>query len=461
MKDRPLPESPKAEKSVLSEILIEPFLYEKAVSKGITEASFNNIQNKAVYRAIAELCESGQDLDLTTLCEHFLTAKIEFDVNWISEISGFSFTTVNFESHLKILKEKEAERKLYTSGAEIQNMVLNHDNIHDIIKTIEDSALIAKKILNEHERTNLRQALIQIVEQSKNPEKVFLCGIYGADKALSLKRKELHVLGAAPGTGKTGFCLNAMLGQARLGYTTALFCGETSSRQLYKRLISICACVPTFVIDDMRQSTIPQVKAIEKAMAELKKYEDKIFIFGKGDYKHSPSGIRAELKTLKQETNNELGVVYIDYLQNMRPDGYLLKLGRVDQIESMIFDMNETLGELNLCGTILCQLNRDRDRGEKNKQPDIYDLKGSSAIEQEADIITFLHKKDKDATGVIDIYWYSRKVRGADEINLITSYNTITSVYNVSHKYGAEDEPQGNNNQEKDDGKSYERGNYV
>lgn len=434
------PCAPDIERSVLAAVLLEPELLDRAISKGITDASFYSAQNSTIWRTMKQITDAGGVIDLRIIAEALKPVSNIFQKNPIAclmDISESIATTAAFQSWLGILKKHEATRLVLKSAMAAGTDIRSGLPVLDVVRQLEDTAALARRKLDSKEYLKLGQHMKGIITEGlENPEQPIPCGIPGADGVLRMRKKKLHVLAAGSGIGKTGFCLNAMLGQARAGLTSVLFCGETSSQEITRRLLGICAEIPTFALEDLKQINSKQNIDIQRAAAELKNLESKIIILGKGDYKHSAKGIRTELKRLHDETGNALSAVYVDYLQNLRPDENMNRFGRVEQLESMVFNLNETFGELNICATLLCQLNRDRERIEKNKPPDVCDLKGCSAIEQEADYLTFLHRPHPDKSGRVAVQWYSRKVRGAVSVNCTLEYNTVTSTYNFQqHRY--------------------------
>ena len=435
------PCAPDIEKSVLGAVLLETPLFDKAISKGITEVSFYTPRNSVIWRTMEQIASAGGVIDLKIIADALKMESKVFNGNhprdYLFDASDSIATTVNFESWIKALKTYEAARLVLKSAMTAGTDIKSGLPVLDVVKQLEDAAALARRKVDSKEYLKLGQHMKNIITEGlENPEQPIPCGISGADAVLRMRKKQLHVLAAGSGIGKTGFCLNAMLGHARAGLTSVLFCGETSSQEITRRLLGICAEIPTFALEDLQRVNSKQKSDIQRAAAELKSLESQIIILGKGDYKHSAKGIRTELKRLQDETGNALSAVYVDYLQNLRPDENMNRFGRVEQLESMVFNLNETFGELNLCSTLLCQLNRDRERIAKNKPPDVCDLKGCSAIEQEADYLTFLHRPQLDQSGRVAIQWYSRKVRGAVSVNCTLEYNTITSVYSFqSHRY--------------------------
>ena len=133
---------------------------------------------------------------------------------------------------------------------------------------------------------------------------------------------------------------------------------------------------------------------------------DNCHICGKGDYTHSVDGIEQVCSKI-----GELDMIYVDYLQNMKPASHLRKESRFVQVEDNMCRLNELIGNLNVACVLMCQINRE---GSNATRPRMHHLKHSSTIENEAHIVSFLHREQNDRMEEQEIYetlWYSDKTR--------------------------------------------------
>jgi len=442
-----LPHDKQIERSIIAAVMMEPYLIDAARSRGVVSEMFFDRQNFALWTACEKIYDRAGELDVALLSDELQGRDGEFDGDVIGYLVAFEVaTTAAFREWCMVLKRKYAARRLCAACSECTDRIDAGESVGEIITVMQDHLAESERCIDGRDRKTTGKLLASVAEEALNgnAEKttiIPLC-IPGTEDLIH-RKKTLHILGAMPGVGKTAFVLNSILGRAKAGFTEALFCAETSAESIMKRLVSIEAMIPVELFDNFQNvKNNLQLTRYKRAMDTLRELKERIYIFGKGDYRHSPDGIRAELKRIQDELSGGLDAVSVDYLQNMRALGRLAKANRAEQLEEFTFALNETFGELNLAATVLCQLSRDKDRIKGNKASNIYDLKGSSAIEQEADFITFLHKANPQASGVIGIDWYSAKVRGSRMIDATLGYETMTSRYvDPPHRYDTSDLP--------------------
>jgi replicative DNA helicase len=247
--------------------------------------------------------------------------------------------------------------------------------------------------------------------------------IPGIDRFIKHRFKEFHVLGAPSGCGKTSFALSAMEKQINEGVKHILFCNETDAKTLMQRLICIHADIDFDRINTINDCAASNIIRVTDAVKYFNDLHRNFKIYGKGDYEHTLNGIAACLKE-DADTGLEPHMVTVDYIQNLRPEGSLVKAPRHQQIEELIFGLSDIFAEFNVAGLALSQLNRDKSRDTASRDSINADLKGSSAIEQQADYVTFLKRKTVDNIGNIFIRWFSTKLRGSHEIAEDMEFNT-------------------------------------
>lgn len=447
---RILPHDKQIERSILAAVMLEPHLIDTARSRGVTAEMFFDRQNFALWTACGNIYDRAGELDVILLSDELQGRAVEFGgdvVVLLMDVQNTIASTASFREWCMVLKRKYAARRLCSACSECTDRITSGEPVGEIITVMQDHLSESERCIDSRDRKTTGTLLAAVAEEALNGSAakttiIPLC-IPGTEDLIH-RKKTLHILGAMPGVGKTAFVLNSILGRAKEGFTEALFCAETSAESIMKRLVSIEAMIPVELFDDFENvKNHSQLGRYKRAMDTLRELKERIYIFGKGDYRHSPDGIRAELKRIQDELSGGLDAVSVDYLQNMRARGRLANANRAEQLEEFTFALNETFGELNLAATVLCQLSRDKDRIKGNKAPGIYDLKGSSAIEQEADFITFLHKENQLDSGVISVNWYSAKVRGSKMINARLGYDTMTSRYvDPPHRYEKDDLPE-------------------
>lgn len=449
--ERPLPHDLTIEESVIGSILKEPVLVNEALRQNISEQSFYNPVCVCLFKALKYLyVEQGQLPDLPTLANRLrFSGELEKigGPGKLTELLSEIATTVNFQAWCRLIRQLHSARVLISLQTKSMTDVYSapHD-IDVIINRIKKDVFkvedIAGTKLHLDTVTKLAESLDEI---TRNLERGTTPGVKyclpGMDELLTHSKKECHVLAADSNIGKTGLMLNVMNARIDSEIGDALFCHETPYPKLFTRLICIRAGISSNSIYRMTRDELERYK---KAVVELKEKSHLFWLFGKGDFEHSPLGIDLEIKRIQEESGGLLQACTVDYLQNMRVTGPLAKASRAEQIEANMFAINNVFGENDIAGTVLCQLNRDKERDKKKKAPQLSDCKGSSAIEQEADYVTFIHR-DRKLEGNVTVDWYSEKMRGPNRIMATLDFNTHTGIYkgvsNDGHRYGQADIP--------------------
>ena len=204
---------------------------------------------------------------------------------------------------------------------------------------------------------------------------------------------------------------------------------------------SSCGHIPEKVLRDIdilvpNQSELEEIAPTGETLSEKADY---FRLYGKGQYKPTPSGIGAKVRHVWNFTKGKLAMVAIDYIQNHRPDGKAF--GRTDEIERFMGELSEELEEFPVGQLLLSQLNRDKERG--NRANTVADLKGSSSIEQEADYIAFLQKDTKKSFGCYEVDFYAVKTRsGTPRWSEKLEFNSSTGKFiEVASRYSSADCP--------------------
>ena len=294
--------------------------------------------------------------------------------------------------HAQIVREKAVLRRLINTASTIiadcydfQDVDILLDEaekqIFDIAGNKQNSSLVDSKILtkNVFDEISLRH-------QNKSSVTGIATGYDKFDKMTAgLQNSDLIILAGRPAMGKTAFALNLALRAAvHSNVATAVFSLEMSKEQLMTRLLAIQGRVD---LGNLRTGflTDQDWKQLQDAANMLA--DAPLFIDDTPSI--TPLELRARCRRLKSQNN--LGLVVVDYLQLMRIKG------RTNSREQEISEISRSLKalakELNIPVIALSQLNRkveDRD----SKRPQLQDLRESGAIEQDADIICFLYRAD-------------------------------------------------------------------
>ena len=391
-----MPHNKEAEQSVLGSMLLNRECVTTAF-EFLSENDFYIEANKKIFAAMLSLFNRNVPIDLVTVSDE-LTAQSTLEatggIQYLSYLASTLPTTANIEQHIGIIREKSLRRRLADVAQKIKDQSLdaaaNAGDVADIAGKLIFDALDSKSNSMRH----IRDVLIDTHENltaiynNKGELTGVPTGIPTLDRTLNgLQKSDLIILAARPSVGKTSFALNIAAKAAINGNVpVAIFSLEMSATQLVTRIMS-----SEMGIDNGHLSSgeldDDDWEKIALALNSLGRAP--IYISEKTAIK--VSDIRAACRRLKAE--HGLGLIVIDYLQLMQGD-------RAESRQQEVADMSRSLKilakELNVPILTLSQLSRASEKRSEDSSPKLSDLRESGSIEQDADIVMFLYRDDKD-----------------------------------------------------------------
>lgn len=389
------PSSMEAEQSVLGAMLLSENCVLAAVEK-LREEDFYVESHRRIWRAMYDLSALSKPVDLVTVTERMeqgAPLSLE-ELTYLSDLTQAVPSTRNIDVYIGIIKEKSRLRRLINACAEIADLsykaeapaaeVLNiaSDLVYKIAEEQTERSLV-------HVRTALMESyeLISKAAKSKDGLMGVSTGFPLMDKKLSgFQPSQLIVVAGRPGMGKTSFALNIAEHVAvKEGRPVAIFSLEMSRDQLGMRLLCAGAQVDS---QNARTGALSEKDfySLADAMVPLEGapiYIDDTAIIG-------PTEMMAKLRRLRQQVG-DIGLVVIDYLQLM--DTGRRSENRQQEISQITRSLKVAAKELGVPIMLLSQLSRATEKRE-NKRPMLSDLRESGAIEQDADVVLFLHRED-------------------------------------------------------------------
>lgn len=388
-----LPYNSEAEQSVLGCVLMDVDCL-ITVAENLQSEDFYLPQNKLVYEAMLSLWNRGEPVDGVTVSKE-LGSNLEVigSYNYLAGLAEIVPTTQNLLSYIKIVKDKAMLRRLINAANEIAKLGYSGDD--DVASILDTSEKYIYDLLQNrniqglsHVKDVLVQAFANIEETAKNHGRAsgVPSGFTDLDKVTNgFHKSELIIIAARPAMGKTSFALN--IGQnAAIKYNvpTAVFSLEMSKEQLGSRIIWSESLVSGEKIrsgelaDDDWMAIADSVGRISKAPLYI---DDTPGI--------TITDMRAKCRKLQLEKG--LGLIIIDYLQLMQ--GSRRNENRQQEISEISRSLKVLSKELNVPVIALSQLSRAAATRTDHK-PQLSDLRESGAIEQDADIVIFLHRPD-------------------------------------------------------------------
>ena len=370
------PHDLEAEQAILGSMLTDKDAVISAIEV-LREEDFYREDNKAIYEAIFNLYNRAEPVDIITVKSE-LESMGKFEqvggLEYLAELPEKVPTTANAMKYIKIVEEKSTLRRLIRTANEIID--LGYDQTEDVEDIMEGAE---KKIFNIMQEKNqkgyspLKDVLVESFTQLEElyNKKQHITGVPTGFAELDYKTAGLHgseliLIAARPAMGKTAFALNIATNAAvRANVPVAVFSLEMSKEQLVNRILCSEAMVDS---NKVRTGKLEEDDWVKLAGAIGPLSEAEIYIDDTPGI--NVTEIRAKCRKLKLEKN--IGMVVIDYLQLVQ--GILAK-------------------ELNVPVIALSQLSRAAEQ-RPDHRPMLSDLRESGAIEQDADIVTFLYRDD-------------------------------------------------------------------
>ncbi len=395
------PQNVEAEISLLGSILLEGSLIMDKVAHIIGPGDFYKNEHRIIFDAMAELFAKHSPIDFLSASNYLKEKGV------LEEIGGNSYLTSLVNSvptassagyYAEIVRKKKVLRDLISVSQEISQ--LGYQEIEDVDVALDEAE---KKIFSIQQKTllkgfmpvssELEAAWERIDRLHKNPADGALRGLATGFKDLDnllsgFQKSDLIILAARPSLGKTTLALDIARHVAvQDNIPVGLFSLEMSSDQLIDRLIAAEANVDAWRLRTGKlSSTNDDFEKIQSALDRLAKAP--LYI----DDEVSINVLQMRAKARRLQAEKGLGLIIVDYLQLMLPRTQSDSM--VQQITEISRALKGLARELNVPVLALSQLNRSIEH-RPDKQPQLSDLRDSGSIEQDADLVMFIHREDR------------------------------------------------------------------
>jgi len=397
------PQNIEAEISVLGALMIDKNAITK-IADVIQPEDFYKTKHEKIFETILELYQEQQPLDILSVSSKLKEKKSLKDIGgrgYLTEIINSVATASNVVSHAKLVQKKSILRKLIEAAAEI--VELGYQEEQPLDKIIDESqqklfAVSQRSSRDDFASINklLESAFVRIDEMHKDSSKFrgLPTNFYDLDNILSgLQKSDLIILAARPSIGKTSFALDLARSSAIKSKTpVGVFSLEMSSDQLVDRMLAAQANVNLWNLRTGNldsDSEDDDFQKIGDAMGVLS--EAPIFI------DDSATSNIMEMRTMARRLQAEhgLGLLIVDYLQLMEGRGNRNNDNRVQEISEISRGLKNLAKELNVPIVALSQLSRAVE-SRSPQIPRLSDLRESGSIEQDADVVLFLYREDRE-----------------------------------------------------------------
>jgi replicative DNA helicase len=392
---RAAPWSQEAEQAVLGAMLLDQDAALRAAEL-VDDSMFYREAHRRLFRAMLALTEQRTVIDHITLRDE-LVRRGELEVagglEYLAELVDTVPTAANIEFHAKIVKDKAILRRLIESSTSIITEAYDgHSTANDLLDSAEAKIFQISQQRGDEGFTRIKEMLwptmerIETLQRSGKAITGVPSGFTDLDEMTSgFQASELIIVAARPSMGKTAFCLNVATQAAVDGFGVAVFSLEMSKEALVQRMLCAEARVDSQAV---RRGTLrdPDFTRLARAAGILQSCP--VWI----DDSPALTLLEMRSKARRLKVENDVRLIVVDYLQLMRSPEYAEN--RVQEVSDISRSLKGLARELNIPVIALSQLSRASEQRGGERRPILSDLRDSGAIEQDADVVLFIHRPE-------------------------------------------------------------------
>ncbi|MBR5046352.1 replicative DNA helicase [Candidatus Saccharibacteria bacterium] len=390
------PQDVVAEKSLLGAILISDGALPEILTI-IRPKDFYEERHQLIFEAMMNLYDQHKPVDLLTVTTELKTKKQLKQVGgapYLTELSNFVPAASHAKAYAEIIEKASTRRRLIKAGTEIANKAFEDDaNVQELIGSAEKELFEVSDKVVKSDYTAMDELLadafdrIEDLHKNKGALRGLKTGFRDLDKKTAgFQKGDLVIIGARPAMGKTTFAQNLTYNIASINKKGVLFFSmEMAANEIVDRMISDVSGVDNW---KMRTGNLTddEFQRIGEAMGEMD--ELPIYI----DDTSSMNIMDLRNKARRAMHDKDIGIVIVDYLQLIQgSDRY--KGNRVQEVTEISRGLKILARELEIPVVALAQLSRSV-TGREDPRPVLSDLRESGSIEQDADLVMFLHRPD-------------------------------------------------------------------
>lgn len=391
------PQDLESEKALLGSLLLSSdAIFE--ITDIVHAQSFYAVKHQIIYEVIEGLVNRKEPVDILTVSAELRNRK-QFEQiggeHYLSELLGLVGSAANIKYYAQIVRKKELLRRLIEASTQIAE--ISYDESDPLEKILEEAEKQIYEITTKGSSSHRLIAFQEMIEEtwdrieklseSTGELRGVPSGYRELDNKLSgFQKSDLIIVAARPSVGKTSLALDfARNAAVKFGVPTAIFSLEMSKEQLVDRMLSAQSQVDGWKLRTAKLSLDDEFARLQTGMHELMKAP--LYIDDKAA--NSVLNMRSVLRRLN--TDKPIGLIIVDYLQLMSTARDYDNM--VNQVTEISRSLKALAKEFNAPVIALSQLSRAvESRGGK---PRLSDLRDSGSIEQDADVVMFIHREDK------------------------------------------------------------------
>jgi len=390
------PQSLDSERAVLGSIMLRPgALYE--IADQIAPESFYAEKHAIVFRTMLELNAKSEPIDLLSVSSKLKEKKVLEQIggsSFLSELANSVPMSTNVKHYADIVQKKHLLRGLIDSGEYISELGFSEadEEIESILDKAEKKVFGVVSSPKGQKFTHIKEALpeawerLERLHENKGEMRGIPSGFADLDSILAgFQKSDLIILAARPSVGKTTLALDIARNVAKQNVPVFIFSLEMSKQQLVDTMMAAESKVNAWKLRNGRLTTDSEFQLVRDSLDRLSKAP----IFMDDQSSNNIMNMRSVARRVKAE--HGLGLIIIDYLQLMATSKNYDNM--VNQVTEISRSLKGLARELDVPVIALSQLSRAVEA--RGGRPRLSDLRDSGSIEQDADVVMFIHREDK------------------------------------------------------------------
>jgi replicative DNA helicase len=414
-----------AEEAVLGCVLINNDAYFEAASS-LKPEDFYLHKHRWIWDAFVRLHDQRQPVDNLTLSEE-LGRRNQLEESggpaFIAHLLNVVPTSMHMEAYAKIVQRDSLRRRLLEAATTVAKLAYDEaQDINQIVNDAESAVFAVAEQRLTKDVTPIKQAIsayydrVQYLIEHRGEILGVPTGFTDLDKLLGgLQKSDLIIIAGRPGSGKSGLMLNIAKHAAQIHRKhVAIFSLEMSNEQLVQRIIAQETAIDSqrLRLGEVRDDELPLFVQAVNVLSDIPIFLDETPAL-------TPLQLRAKCRRLDQEYG--LDLVIVDYLQLMQGEGR--NENRVQEVSYISRNLKALARELNVPVIAGAQLSRAVEQRQGGR-PILSDLRESGSLEQDSDIVMFIHRpdmyeKESGKTNLADIIVAKHRNGPTDDIQLV------------------------------------------
>jgi replicative DNA helicase len=392
------PQNIESERALLGSIMLkQDALY--SVIDIISPQSFYAAKHRTIYQAMIDLFDKGEPIDLLSVCSRLKEKKTLQKVggrSYVAELVNSVPSSGNAKHYANLVQKAGVMRGLIEVAEQIAELgYKEEEELEKLLDSAEKKMFGVTNSPTLHKFVALKETLSEAWERldhlhkSKDEIRGVRSGFAQLDNLLAgFQNSDLIILAARPSMGKTSLALDIARQTATMYDTpVGIFSLEMSSQQLVDRMLAAQSRVNAWKLRTGKLSTDDEFNQLRKALETLSKAP--IYI----DDQPSSSVLRMRSVARRLKSEHGIGLLIVDYLQLILPPSGRSIDSRVQEVTEISRSLKILARELNIPVIALSQLSRAIE--QRRGRPRLSDLRDSGSIEQDADVVAFIHREDR------------------------------------------------------------------